>query len=232
MTRRRRALLLAGLALLLGGLAASDVASREAALAERIGPAIPVVVAREAIPAGTALEARRLAVRQVPARFAPRGAFAAPEALAGLEATVPIPAGSEIVAGMAGADGGRLAGGAPVRHGERVAEVVAAGSPELVRPGGRVDVLVTREPRPGRAGGTVLALEDVEVLAAAPAPAAGGDAEAGGRVAASLRVTLRQAVFLAAAGSFAREVRLLPRAAGDRARGRTGLRIDTTELGA
>ena len=35
---------------------------------------------------------------------------------------------------------------------------------------------------------------------------------------ATLRVRLQEAVFLAAAQSFAREVRLLPRAAGDHAR--------------
>ena len=37
-------------------------------------------------------------------------------------------------------------------------------------------------------------------------------------VAATLRVTVRQAVYLAAAGSFAREIRLLARAPGDRRR--------------
>jgi pilus assembly protein CpaB len=45
----------------------------------------------------------------------------------------------------------------------------------------------------------------------------GPEQEGGPKVAASLRVTLRQAVYLAAAQSFAREIRLLPRAAGDRA---------------
>ena len=50
-------------------------------------------------------------------------------------------------------------------------------------------------------------------------------AAAGPRVAASLRVTLRQAVYLAAAQDFARELRLLPRARGDRERGRAGLRM-------
>ncbi len=72
----------------------------------------------------------------------------------------------------------------------------------------------------------MLALEDVEVLDAAPA--AGGEqgrgAAPGARVAAALRVTLRQAVYLAAAQDFARELRLLPRADGDRERGRAGLR--------
>jgi pilus assembly protein CpaB len=62
------------------------------------------------------------------------------------------------------------------------------------------------------------------VLAAAPVSEDAGSAgdRAGppgaARVAASLRVTVRQAVFLAAAQSFAREVRLLPRAADDRER--------------
>jgi pilus assembly protein CpaB len=44
-------------------------------------------------------------------------------------------------------------------------------------------------------------------------------------VAVSLQVTLRQAVYLAAAQDFARELRLLPRSDGDRERGRAGLRV-------
>ena len=69
------------------------------------------------------------------------------------------------------------------------------------------------------------------MLAAAPAGGAGGGAGAGSHGPArrtgrpSLRVTLRQAVFLAAAQSFAREVRVLPRAAGDRRRGAAGMRV-------
>jgi pilus assembly protein CpaB len=39
-------------------------------------------------------------------------------------------------------------------------------------------------------------------------------------------VTLRQAVYLTAAQSFAREIRLLPRAPGDRARGDQGISVD------
>jgi pilus assembly protein CpaB len=41
-------------------------------------------------------------------------------------------------------------------------------------------------------------------------------------------VTLRQAVYLSAAQSFARELRLLPRAAGDDAHVPGGLRVDDT----
>lgn len=211
--RRRRAFVLAGLALLLGGLAASDVAGREAALERRIGPAVPVVVARAPLEAGKPIDVRRLGVRHVPARFAPAGAFAAPEEVAGQHVGTAVPAGADLTA-AALADPTAPATGAPVGKGERVAEIVAAGPPDSVVPGARVDVLVTREPRPGTPGGTDLALQDVEVLAAQPAPADSGPP----RIAASLRVTLRQAVYLAAAQSFARELRLLPRAHGDRRR--------------
>jgi pilus assembly protein CpaB len=83
--------------------------------------------------------------------------------------------------------------------------------------GARVDVLVTRDSGAG-AGGTELALEDVEVLAARPSPAGDGERRGGRGVAATLRVSVGQAVDLAAAGSFAREIRLLARAPGDRRR--------------
>jgi pilus assembly protein CpaB len=219
--RRRRALVLAGLALLLGGLAASDVAGREAALEQRLGPTVPVVVTRASVAAGDRLDARALTVRHVPARFAPSGAHAAPAEVAGQRAATSIPAGADVTV-AALSDAAAAPAGAPVRRGERVAEVVAAGPPDVIVPGTRVDVLVTREPRPGAQGGTELALQDAEVLAATPAPA---DQNGPPRVAASLRVTLRQAVFLAAAQSFAREVRLLPRAAGDHRRTTGSLRF-------
>ena len=211
--RRRRAFVLAGLALLLGGLAASDVAGREAALEQRLGPTVPVVVARATLEPGAKIDPRKLAVRRVPARFAPRGTFASPHELAGQTPSAGVPAGADVTT-SALSDPAATATGAPVAKGERVAEVVAAGAPDLITAGARVDVLVTREPRPGAPGGTDLALQDVEVLTATPAPADSGPP----RIAASLRVTLRQAVYLAAAQSFARELRLLPRSPGDHRR--------------
>ena len=227
MSRRRRALLLGGLALVLGGLAAFNVAGREAELERRVGGLVDVVVAREAIDAGARITARSLAIRSVPARFAPAGTTGSPQAFVGRRAALAIPADSDLSAGMIVRDDAGPAG-PDVRRGERVAEIVALGSAELVIPGSRVDVLVTPEPAGGGAGEAVLALEDVEVIAAAPvaaedAPASEG--AAGPRVAASLRVTLRQAVYLAAAQDFARELRLLPRSSGDRERGRAGLRM-------
>lgn len=223
MSRRRRGLLLGALALVLGGLAASDVGRREAALRRRLGPTVPVVVARGPIGAGTRLAAQRLGLRHVPARYAPAAAFNRTAEVAGLRTAVPVPAGADLVAGMVD-DGSGSPPGAPVRAGERVADIVAAGSPQLVRAGARVDVIVTRAGASGD-GHSELALENVEVLSGAPASGGqrGGDGEP--RVAASLRVTVRQAVFLAAAQAFAREIRLLPRAVGDRRHGKTGLTV-------
>jgi pilus assembly protein CpaB len=228
-SRRRRAVLLLGLALTLGGLAASDVARREGAIARQLGPAVPVLVAHDDIPAGTRLTGDHLAVRRVPARYAPPGAVSSRAELVGQRTAVPVPGGAYLSPAVVGGGPGQAAGPA-VRVGERVAEVVAAGSPELIAAGSRVDVLVTRDPNHGGAGQTALALEDVEVLASAPgSPAGGADAEAGTpRVRASLRVTVRQAVYLAAAQSFARELRLLPRALGDRGHGAAGTTVDAT----
>ena len=226
-SRRRRALLLGGLALVLGGLAASNVAGREAALERRVGDLVDVVVARTPIAAGTRIRARSLGVRRVPSRFAPATRIAGPDLVAGQKASVDIAAGTDLVAAMVG-DGRPRAIGPAMRKGLRVAEVVALGSPELVTPGSRVDVLVTPEPRPGEAGETFLALQDVEVVQVAPIPgedAPHADAAPGRRVAAALLVTLRQAVYLAAAQDFARELRLLSRPEGDRARSEAGLRL-------
>ncbi|HEX4345842.1 MAG TPA: SAF domain-containing protein, partial [Solirubrobacteraceae bacterium] len=199
MSRRRRALLLGGLALVLGGLAASSVAGREAALSRRVGGLVSVVVAGKPIAAGALVRADALAIRRVPRRFAPQDAVASPASIAGLKALVDIPAGVDLTVGLVG-DGRPRASGPAVRPGERVAQIVALGSPALITAGSRVDVLVTPEPASDGRGEAVLALEDVEVLDAAPVTAtdtsSGRDtgAAAGEHVTASLRVTLRQAV--------------------------------------
>jgi pilus assembly protein CpaB len=223
MSRRRRAILLGGLALVLGVLAASDVARRESALARSIGPVVEVVVARTALPAGTHLTTDRLALRAVPRRYAPSGAFADPAALGGLRAAIAVPAGADVVAGMVDDVDRAQTPGAPVRPGERAADLVATGSLPLITPGSHVDVIVTRG-GDGSPGNARLALEDVEVLAAAAADGAHDDSGEP-KVAVSLRVTVRQAVYLAAAQSFARDIRLLPRAAGDDRQGAAGTSV-------
>jgi len=214
-SRRRRAAALLGLAAVLGGLAASDVARREAAVRSQLGPLVPVVVAGGDLEPGRKLTARDLALREVPERYAPAGVVAAPERLVGYELAIPVPRGGVIGEHQLAVDDAIAA--PPVEPGERAAESVGLGAPDLVVPGARVDVLVTRDGDGGGVAGAELALEDVEVLAARPAPDGAGEYGAE-RVAATLRVTVRDAVYLAAAQSFARELRLLPRAAGDRER--------------
>jgi pilus assembly protein CpaB len=178
---------------------------------------VEVVVARADLPAGRELGAEDLAIRRVPRRYAPAGAASVPETLIGQELATAAPRGAYLGAWQIASE--PAVAGPPVRKGERAVEVVGVGAPSLVVPGARVDVLVTRDGDGGAAAGTELALEDVEVLAARRAPSGARD-DGGQRVAATLRVSVDQAVYLAAAQSFAREVRLLPRAAGDR--GRTG----------
>jgi pilus assembly protein CpaB len=223
MSRRRRAALLLGLALVLGALAASDVARREAALRDQVGPAVEVLVARGPLIAGRRIEAGDLAVRRLPERFAPAGAPPVPDLLIGERLAVGVPAGAPVgehLLTRAAADAAPL-----MRRGERAAEVVARGSPALITAGSRVDVVVTSE-RDAR-----LALEDVEVLTARAVSAAAREG-GGPQVAATLRVTVRQAVYLAAAGAFAGEIRLLARPPGDRRRaGGTTVGSDLTVLG-
>jgi pilus assembly protein CpaB len=217
MTRRRRAAALLGLALLLGVLAASDVAGREAALRRRLGPAVPVVVARVPLTAGTSLGRAALAVRQVPARYAPASAIGDPSEVVGRRAAVAVAQGSDLDPAMLRVPGEEVTTTttAALRKGERALDVVAVADLDTVAPGTRVDVLVTAESRAGDTGATRMVLRDAEVLAARPAPDDGQAAASGlPRVLASLRVATDQAVALTAATSAAREVRLLPRPPG------------------
>jgi pilus assembly protein CpaB len=230
MTRRRRALLLCALALLLGTLAASSVRRREAALDRALGPLGTVLVTSAPVDAGAPLADARPQLRALPRRWAPPDALTSAAALREARAAVALPAGSYVTRAALRAPGTATA--PAVGPGERVADLVAHGDPDAIVAGTRVDLLVTRDGDGTRAGSTVLALEDVEVLAAAPAAAPEMVTEpdaasgAGDRVAVALRVSVRQAVYLAAAQSFARELRLLPRAPGDHGRTRRGLAVD------
>lgn len=234
--RRRRGAVLLALALAAGGLASSRVERRERGLEARVGPPVPVVVAvadlRQGERIGREKAARGLAVRHVPARFAPPDALGEPAEAVGATVAAPVAAGGYVTAGALAAPRGEEREGA-VAPGQRAIDVAVAGGQELAAagPGARVDVLVTTERGEGR-GRTYLALEAVELLGTAPgdgAGAAGEEARGRPTLLATLRVTLRQAVFLAAAESFAREIRLLPRAPGERRRGHP-LAIDSDAL--
>jgi pilus assembly protein CpaB len=217
-SRRRRAVLLLSLALACGGLAASRVSSAENRVAQQVGPLVPAVVARGGIDAGTRVTAQMLAIRSVPQRFAPGDALASPQQAIGMRLAAAVAPGGYVTEGaLAGRSGqGDAGGGAALAPGERAADVAVSGGEALASaaPGTRVDVLVTTDPENG-GGRTYLALQDVELMGTRAASGDGDGAAAHATTIATLRVTLRQAVYLSAAESFAKEVRLLPRAPGD-----------------
>src|SRR5215210_7145162 len=94
MSRRRRGALLIGLALALGGLAASDVSRRETAVRGQLAPLVDVVVAGRDLSAARRLRPRDLALRRIPARYAPVGAATAPEEVVGRRPAAPVPGGA------------------------------------------------------------------------------------------------------------------------------------------
>jgi pilus assembly protein CpaB len=219
--RRRRGLLLVSVALASGGLAASQAHERERRAARELGPEVEVLVAARDLSAGTRVVRGALAFRRVPVRFAPPDALASSAGVAGARLAVPVQAGAYLTAGSFAGTSNRDEYG--LRRGERavtveVAAGLADGGPP---PGSRVDVLVSTD---GPGGGrTQMALAGAELLRLGAAPAAYADADAptapsGPTALATLRVTTRQAVYLAAADNFAREIRLLIRPPGDRSR--------------
>ena len=212
------------LALACGGLAASEVGGRVRDAERMVGAPTPVLVATRDLPAQRQLRRSDVTLREVPSRYVPPGALSSPARLAGARTAVALPAGAPLTASQLG-EGDPAAGPGALRRGERAVEVAVAGGSALATaagPGARVDVLVSTEDREGP-GRSFLALEDVEVLdlrpggGAEPAASDPGEREASAPPAAlaTLRVTVRQAVYLTAAQNYAREVRLLPRPAGD-----------------
>lgn len=212
MRRRRRALAMLALALVSGWLAASDVRSRETRARAGVGATTTALVARADIGAGKPVAGADVELRRVPERFLPPDVLPSAAEAVGLRAAVAIPRGGYVTASAlaVGPPDGR---GAALAPGERAVDVSVSntGADELAGAGARVDVLVTTG-KDGGPGRTTLALQDVPLLGVRPA--GGQDAD---QLVATLRVTVRQAVYLTAAQNFAQEVRLLPRPQGDRA---------------
>ena len=225
-TRRRRGLLLLSAALASGGLAASQVHERERRVEAQVGPAVPVLVAARHLAPGARVPARALAVRRVPARFLPPDALASAAGVVGLRPAAPVAAGGYVTAGLFEGSNHEQSGDGGVGRGERAVTVEVSGAAGLAA-GSRVDVLVSTESGAG-GGRTLMALAGADLLRLGPG-SAGADAAAAGpgrgdvpdaasaaTALATLRVTLRQAVYLTAADNFAREIRLLARPPGDR----------------
>jgi pilus assembly protein CpaB len=208
--RRRRAFVLLGLALLCGWVAATDVRGTQRRARAALGPMATALVAKQGVRAGKPLSRGQLELRSVPVRFLPPDTLVSAADAVGQPAAVALPRGSYITASELGTTGSAdSATPAALGPGERALAVTASGSAAALGPaGGRVDVLVTTAAH-GGPGRTYLALENVELLAVRP----GAD---GDHVTATLRVRVRQAVYLTAAQNFAQEIRLLPRPKGDR----------------
>jgi pilus assembly protein CpaB len=218
--RRRRGLLLLSVALASGGLAASQVHQREQRVTARVGPEVAVLVAARDLAAGARVPRGAVAARRVPTRFVPPDALAPTARFAGARLAVPVAAGGYLTAGLfEGSDSEHSRGGG-VGRGWRAVGVEVSGAAG-VEPGSRVDVLVSSESG-ASAGRTLMALAGVELLrleagtSVGASDAAPADGTGGGPTAlATLRVTVRQAVYLTAADNFAREIRLLARPVGD-----------------
>ena len=122
------------------------ISTREASLLSQSEPQT-VVVATADIAGNTIIEAGMFEARSVPSAFAQPRAVARPEDVQGRVATVPIAAGTQILATMLGDESeGALAYEVPA--GQRAVAIGAAdvmGVGGLVRPGNRVDILGTFE---------------------------------------------------------------------------------------
>lgn len=236
MSRRARVLALLGLSVVCGGTAASLVNGYVSDVRAQVGPGVPVLIARVDIPKGKALRIADLASsvseQSVPERFAPPGAFAHRAEVAGLRAEVPIARGSYLLQSELRPPGAHSTGA--IAPAARLVEVPVAGAGSLrglVAPGARVDVLVTSD-RGSGSPRTYLALQRVELVSLGAGTGGGDSSGAGdpaGEAVAALRVSLRQAVLLTAAQNFAREVRLVPRPAGD-SRRLAGAAVTADEL--
>ena len=205
MTRGARAAALAALALLLGGSAAADVHEREAALRRGVGPLVPVLVAAVPIPRGALITRARMAVRRVPARFAPRGAFRAAAEVEGARAGVTIPRGADLGPALLAGPQAAATGPVPLAPGERIARLVAVGSAAELRAGTHADVLATSGTR------TRVLLAGAPVVEAREADGSEGPDAGLPHVLVALRVRLREAVLLTEAQAGAAELRVLAR---------------------
>jgi pilus assembly protein CpaB len=210
-----------GLSAVCAGLAVSLVRDYAQEVRAQVGPLVPVLVARSEIARGKTVTpanaSHYISERRVPERFVPPGSFRSAANVTGLRALVRIPAGAYLGQSELGETAPHAAPrGSASAGGGRVVEVPVAGARSfeaLLRPGVRVDVLVTSDRGPG-APRTYLALQRIELADFRAQGQDGSFGQEGGRepdAVAALRVTLPQAVLLTAAQNFARELRLVPR---------------------
>jgi Flp pilus assembly protein CpaB len=174
-----------------------------------------VVVARVVIPAGTLLDeetaAAALALTSVPDTSGLRGLVTSAAGAVGRRTVAPLGPGEPVTEAVLGGSPG--VGPAPLVAGERAVPVPlrAAGGPVAApAPGSRVDVMASDGEGPS--GRTRVIVADAEVLAVTSG-APGDTGDAGGEVV--LRLSPNDALAVAHALDFAREVRIIARPAGE-----------------
>jgi Flp pilus assembly protein CpaB len=174
-----------------------------------------VVVARVVIPAGTLLDedtaATALALAAVPDALGLRGLVTSAAGVVGRRTVAPLGPGEPVTEAVLGGSPG--VGPAPLAAGERAVPVPlrAAGGPVAApAPGSRVDVMASDGEGP--AGRTRVIVADAEVLAVTPGASGDTGEMAGGVV---LRLSANDALAVAHALDFAREVRVIARPAGE-----------------
>jgi pilus assembly protein CpaB len=223
-TARSRAIALLGLSALFAGIAASLVHGYERDVRDEVGPPVPVLVANKRIPRDKLLTPENAGTfvteTRVPAHFAPPHSLRFVRDAMGLRALSPVSPGSYLDEASLGAVPDSRRPTPAQSSSARLVEVPVAGAGALaegVGPGSSVDVLITSDNGSGPPR-TYVALEGVRLV---DFRGGGSVSDSGGRdarAAATLRVTLREAVLLTAAQNFARELRLVARPPGDDAR--------------
>ncbi|MSO40530.1 MAG: hypothetical protein EXQ70_01290 [Solirubrobacterales bacterium] len=215
MRRRARALAFLGAAATCAALAAMLAGSYRQRVEAGYGPLREVVVAVAPLEAGRPIgprEARGLAVRRVPVRFAPAGALRRPADALGQAPTAPVPAGSYLLAGQLALPGPSRPKRPSLGQGRRPVQIGVSGAAALLiggaaPEGGRVDVVVSEQAGLGGHGRTYVAASSVPLLAL-PGPGGPGS---DGTWQAILALTRAQALRLIDAEGSARQIRLLPR---------------------
>jgi Flp pilus assembly protein CpaB len=216
-SRRGRALAFVIAAAIAAAVAAAIADGYGDRVARGYGALSQVVVAREGLEPGAAVDpgqaASALELRRVPARFLPPGALRTPAEAIGLAPVVAIPAGSYLLASQLRPPHERPGAALGLGRGRHPVEIAVSGTAALLVAGGqpvgeRVDVVVTAEPTGAGPGRTFVAAAAVPLLALGPG---GEGTESEGAAAATLGLTRGQALRLIAAESFARRITLLAR---------------------
>jgi Flp pilus assembly protein CpaB len=215
---RRRAGLLAMVAVFCALLSAAAASRRDDSIDAQLGELRTVIVLETGLERGTpltkAVARRALGESQVPVRFLPPDHLADPALAVGSRLVADLPAGSYLLGSHLRVPGSMAPAAGRVRSGLRPVEVVVDGG-SAPAPGSRVDVLAADEPGSTSNPRVRVLVRDVELVAIEPLRAGSELAdpaapEAGDWVA-TLALSRGDSLRVIEADNYAREVRLLER---------------------